>query len=430
MKKYTVFIAITLLFSISLNAQVTLQDCIARAMENNYSVKISKNNLEIAGNNVTMAPFLPSLTLGSRQVKYNYDYKTYDASGNYSKSGSQYNTVNTNATVNWTLFDGFSMFASRAKQEELLSQGEFQFRYSVENLVQRISQQYYYIISLQNQVSMLKELVAVSLERYNQALTRYKIGKDSGLESKQAKIYLNSDSSKLILQQQNIENAYIQLYEMMNVPLNSNFIINDTIIPEPQLELESLMNRAMVNNTSLLMAKSGQKVSEINLRLARAARYPSLSFSAVYNYNLSQSPLFPPKYNETTGPYYGFSLSLPLFSGFETNRKISNAKLEKQNSEYNFEQVKLALEVDLRQEFNTYIKNLQLISFEIESKDAAYLNLDAAIEKYRIGSLSGIEFRDFQTSYLDASVRKISALYQAKISEITLHLLAGDLFKE
>lgn len=71
-----------------------------------------------------------------------------------------------------------------------------------------------------------------------------------------------------------------------------------------------------------------------------------------------------------------------------------------------------------------------MIQFEEESRDAAYLNLDAAMEKYKLGSLSGIEFRDYQQSYLNSSDRKLNALYQTKVSEITLRLLAGDLFKK
>jgi outer membrane protein TolC len=399
-------------------------------MKQNFDVMISKNNLAISENNVTLAPFLPTLSMGVKQVKYDYDYKTYDAQGNYVRSSADYNTVNTSATVNWTLFDGLSMFATRAKQMELLSQGEFQFRASVESLVQNISQQYYYIISLQNQVQLLEEVVAVSRERYNQALTRYKIGKDSGLESKQAKIYLNSDSSRLLLQQQSVKNAYIKLFELMNIPLDSKVVINDTIVPEPLMQQDALLGRAMEKNTSLMLAKSGKRISDLNIKLAKSSSYPSVGFSATYNYNLTQSTLYNSAYNLTTGPYFGFSLNVPIFYGFETNRKISNARIDLKNSELLYEQEKLALEVDIRQEYNTYVNNLQLIEFEIENKEAAYLNLDAAIEKYKIGSLSGIEFRDFQTSYLDASVRKINALYQAKISEITLHLLAGDLFRE
>ena len=50
------------------------------------------------------------------------------------------------------------------------------------------------------------------------------------------------------------------------------------------------------------------------------------------------------------------------------------------------------------------------------------------MEKYRLGSLAGIEFRDFQVSYLNAADRKLNALYQTKVSEITLRLLAGELY--
>ena len=333
-KKIAVFIYVVLVFSpIDIFSQsLSLQECITAAMEKNYSVKISKNNLSIAENNVNLAPFLPSITIGSKQLKNNYNLKTYDAYGVASNTESNNNTLNSNATLNWTLFDGFSMFASRSKQEELLSQGEFRFRSTVENLVMKVSSQYYLIISLQNQVKLLKELVSISSERYSQALMRYKIGKDSGLESKQAKIYLNSDSSKLILQQENVTNAYIQLFEMMNVPLDSKIIINDTIVPESLLSLDNLLKSAFERNTSLLISKSGQKVSEIDLRLARALRYPTLGLTASYNYNFSQSTIFPSRYNETTGPNMGFSLSIPLFSGFDINRKIANAKLGSQNT--------------------------------------------------------------------------------------------------
>ncbi len=168
------------------------------------------------------------------------------------------------------------MFATRAKQMELLSQGEFQFRASVESLVQNISQQYYYIISLQNQVQLLEEVVAVSRERYNQALTRYKIGKDSGLESKQAKIYLNSDSSRLLLQQQSVKNAYIKLFELMNIPLDSKVVINDTIVPEPLMQQDALLGRAMEKNTSLMLAKSGKRISNLNIKLAKSSSYTSV----------------------------------------------------------------------------------------------------------------------------------------------------------
>ncbi|HIU54750.1 MAG TPA: TolC family protein, partial [Candidatus Gallibacteroides avistercoris] len=64
---------------------------------------------------------------------------------------------------------------------------------------------------------------------------------------------------------------------------------------------------------------------------------------------------------------------------------------------------------------------------ESESAQVAYETLQAAMERYRIGDLSGIEFREFQRSYVSAITRKLSAEFQAKTAEISLMLLSGNL---
>lgn len=408
---------------------VTLEQCISQALEKNYSIKISGNQLQIAENNVTFAPFLPTFTLGSKQSNNSMLQRNLSQDGVRESSNTSGSSIINSAILNWRLFDGLSMFASKDIQEELLAQGEYSFRSVVENLVMNISTQYYLIISLQNQVNLLNELVGISQIRYNQSLTKYSIGRESGLEYKQAKIYLNSDSSRLLLQQENVKNAYIELFRLMNLPLDSQVKINDTIIPEPLLNIDNLVKTGLENNTELLAAKSGIRVAHLDIKIAKSALYPTLDFTAGYNYNLNKNLYFPSKYDEANGYNWGFNLSIPVFDGNEVNRKIKNAKISRDNAALSYEQARQNLESELLQLYNIYTNNLRLIEFEKESTGAAYLNLDAALEKYRLGALSGIEFRDIQLSYLDASDRMLNAIYQAKISEINLHLLVGDLFR-
>ena len=70
-----------------------------------------------------------------------------------------------------------------------------------------------------------------------------------------------------------------------------------------------------------------------------------------------------------------------------------------------------------------------MIGFEQESADAALANLDAAMEMYRLGTMSGIEYREIQRSYLEPVERKLDAVYQAKISEINLRYLSGGILQ-
>lgn len=407
---------------------LTLEECVSRALEANYSVVISNNNLEIAKNNVNLEPFLPIVSASSRFSDNRLEQRSYTTQGNIDKSSNRGTSAINGLNVGWTLFDGFYMFASREKQEELLAQGEYNFRSIVENLVVNVSSIYFRIISLQNQVELLTELVAISKTRYNQALVRYNIGSDSGLEYKQAKIYLNSDSSSLMLQKENLKNAYIDLFKMMNIPLDSRHSINDTIIPETQLQLDRLIELAAINNTGLNSMRAGEKIAELDTKIAKSYKYPTLDFSAGYNYNLNRSQLIPAKFNESNGFNWGFTFSIPIFRGGELNRRVKNASLSKENATLSLLQAEQELESELRKLYNLYSNNLKSIGFEEENRESAFLNLEAAMEKYKLGSLSGIEFRDYQISYMLASDRKLKALYEAKLSEITLHLMAGELF--
>ena len=100
---------------------------------------------------------------------------------------------------------------------------------------------------------------------------------------------------------------------------------------------------------------------------------------------------------------------------------------ELENTELTYQEVEQETLSELALLFNTYENNLLMVDFESESAMVAEENLDAALEKYKIGSLSGIEFREYQRSYLEAVDRKLSALYQAKVSELSLLLISGNI---
>lgn len=120
---------------------------------------------------------------------------------------------------------------------------------------------------------------------------------------------------------------------------------------------------------------------------------------------------------------------MDVFNRLENRRKIKNAELDLENQDLSYHEAELQLKADLAQLYNTYENNLQMVSFEKESVRVAFDNLDAAMERYKLGELAGIEFREFQRSYIDAVDREVSAIYQAKISELSLLLISGQIMK-
>ena len=397
---------------------MTLDECVDRAVQSNFGIQVAGMQTQQAANNVTVAPFVPTLT-GTAQQNRTTEEKTAD--------GRAVNTLGAGVSLTWRLFDGLGMFATHNLQREQLNVSQLQMRDELEVLVSDIMKQYYLLISLHNQVSLARELMDLSQLRYKEALDKAEIGSASKLEMRLAKIDLNADSSNLIKQEEALRVAYIQMNRMMNSPLSDRGYVNDTILLREQLAREDLMRWADENNVSVLMARAGVRIADLDYKLARAARYPTLDFSAGYNINATDRPNFSGTFSNSNGVNWGFDLGVNIFNGLETNRKLKNARLDRSISETSLSDTELAVRSELEQLYINYLNNLQLIDFERENADVARMNLEAAMLRYKVGDLSGIDFRNIQQQYLEAVDHKIDVIYQAKISEVSLLTLAGQL---
>jgi outer membrane protein TolC len=417
---------ISLLFIISLTTAaqdiMTLDEAIMQALGNNYSLKMTRNDLNIAENNVTLAPFLPTVTGTARQSQTNNTTVT-------SSSPSEKSTTNVygaGVSLSWRIFDGLGMFSTYSRTQELLSMSSQRVKVEVENLIMRVCSEYYNIIVQQNRLESSRTSLDLSRSRYQNAEEKYLLGVISGLELQQAKIDLNADSSAVLSQFETVNAAYIRMTNLLNAGHEINFNIQDTIILAPAVNIDSLRLRTVAYNNQLIMARQGEKISQYDLDYARSQRYPSINFGTGYNYNRNEFPVSA-SYNQTNGLNWGFNLSWNIFSGFETKRRISNAVIEAENSRLAYLDAENEILGELELLYNTYRNNITVTYFETESAELARNTLEIAMERYRLGSLSGLEFREYQNNYLSAINRRLTALYQAKMSEIGLRLLAGEI---
>jgi outer membrane protein TolC len=407
-----------------------LEECLRLTLENNYQIKMARTDREIAGNNVTISQYLPEISISGRQNESFMDIETEAAGISTATNNNRTATYNAGASLNWRLFDGFSMFNEHYRQKEQLAISNQQLKMTIENLISSLCTEYYNILVQQKRLEAAQYSLLLSEERYDQAQEMYDIGSASGLELRQAKIDLNADSSKLVRQEETVRNAYVRLNTLMNIQLNQQNFVKDTIVLAPKMNYDDIHNLVLAQNNILLIARYGIQISEYDLRLARAALFPTLDFNTGYNYNLTTATKTNPAYNRNNGFNWGLSLSWPVFSGLETSRKIKNAQLQLKNQNYSYQQLENELLGDMTLLYNTYENNILLIAFEQESASVAQTSLDIAMARYRLGSLSGLEFRDYQKNYLDAVDRQWNALYLAKISEINLRLMAGELYYE
>ena len=407
---------------------MTLADCLSKTIETNYGLKIVQNEQEISKINVNYSVFLPRLSLDGSQSSSWMNTVRRDVSGNeVNFNNITSNNFNASANFSWRLFDGASMFFIYKKSKEMLAISELSMLMKMEQLIANVSSAYYNVWVQTKLLEAAENIVQISEERYKIALAKHGIGSLSGLEMRQSKIDLNADSSLLMQQQQALTNAYIQLNTLMNIELLKSDYVDDTLLLLPMLNREKINQNAVKNNTTLLIAQKGISISELDIKTSFSAFYPTIDFNSGYQFFYTNNPASITPMNRSNGFLFGLTVHIPLFNRMENYRQIQTARLAQTNAELSYKELELRVLSSLAELYNIYQNNLLLLEFENQNIEIATESLDAAMDKYRIGSLSGLEFREFQRSYIEAVKRLMSSSYQAKVSEIGLLLMSGNL---
>jgi outer membrane protein TolC len=245
----------------------------------------------------------------------------------------------------------------------------------------------------------------------------------------QSRVYLNADSSNLSKQFEVVKAAQVRLNELMVVDdLGMEFITQDSSVDvNPYLLYEKLLEETLSGNTSLDIAKRNKTISEYDYKIIASRSYPYLNFSTGYDYNLLNYSEGLYKNQTISGMNYGLTLGVNLFDGLNQRRSIHNSEIEKQNKDLQYREIEQGIRADLITIYSGYSNNLRLINLEEQNLQTAAENLEIALERYKLGSLSGIDLREVQKSYLDAKERLLLIQSQAKLAEVSLQLISGKI---
>jgi len=432
MRRFLSLSYILVFFVIPARSQVVyeMKDCIRTGLEKNFSLLITKNNEAISKNNFTIgnAGYLPTLDLSSRHTGTFNDVTKKLTDGTQTVSKGEYNTTTAGSlSLGLTIFDGFSVNTTYKKLGELKQVGELNSQMTIENLIADIVSGYVNYIQQVQLYKNLKYAVKLSKERLRIDEDRYLLGSGSKLQVLQSRVYLNSDSSRLSKQRESVRATQIRLNELMAVEnLGGQFESKDTSISiNHELFYEKLLEETLTSNTSLRIAGKNKTISEYDRKLVLGRSYPYFTANSGYNYSLYTYSASAISRQITDGLNYGVTLGFNIFDGLNQRRSIRNSAIDVQNKELKYQEAEQGVKADLITIYSAYSNYLRLITLEHQNLETATENLDIAMERYKLGSLSGIDLREVQKSLLDARESLLSVQYQAKLAEISLLLISG-----
>lgn len=411
---------------------LTLNEAIEIALKNNYDILLVKNETIIADINNTPgnAGMLPDVSLN---VTYNTANNTINqefTSGlTVQRTGVGSNNLNANIALEWTVFDGFRMFAAKDRLEELQRQSDFNLKEQLQATVAQVMQEYYGLVGQKMQIKATEKTLDFIRKRAEIINTQYSVGSVSAFEVNQVNIDLNTYESNLILQQNGLNNLKMGFNTTLARDAGIEFDVPDTIVNDTLMKLPAVEGDIENKNFALLSAQRSITIAQLQKREITAQRYPWVGVTTTYSYTRQQSEAGFSLLNQSNGLNFGVGASIPLFRSFpiRTQEKIGEVNIN--TSELVFRRLRNEIDLGYRRAYNNYLSYIEVANIAAKTSKLSNDNLTIAEGRLRQGLSTLLEVKEADRNYQDAQTRLIDAQYNLKLAEIELQRLRGELVK-
>ena len=431
-ESFKIFIVI-LSFSLS-NGQdkLTVNDAVKLALENNLDIKISENQNEILKNNASFlnSGYLPRVSsrVGFNKSNQNIEIETpNNLSGKLDNMKSE-NSFS-NVSIEYILFDNNGRKFNYKKSKELSNRSGLEVKEVIENTLLQLYTVFYEVCRLSEEKDIVKSSLEISKSRLERNKIRFDFGQSTKLELLNAEVDVNTDSIRYLNAVKNLSNAKRDLNLVMNVDLNSDYILDKEIVYNSAENIINFYDNASKNNTKLKIYAKSVEISDFELKSIRSTYLPTVGLNGSYDWNesINDNPYAFFNKNIYDGISGGINLRWDIFNQGKRITANKNAKVMLENSKIEKEKAFLIFQKELNNSYETYNNNLFILEVQEQSLNTSNNNFLRNQEKYDIGIVSSIEFRNAQLNLLNAKLSRNTARYEAKLSELYFLKISGKI---
>lgn len=427
-------LALFFLFLINAYSQnmLSLEEAIKMGLSNNFSILIVKNSNEISKlqNNFGNAGMTPTITLnGNLNLANVNSYQEFSTGVVQVRDAAQSNTTGAALNMSWTIFDGFRMFSVRKRLSITEKLSELALKQEMENTVFNIIKSYYDIVRINELIEFTKHNLKINQEKLKIAKLKLEIGSDSKVDVLVLQGEENKSKSDLLQLELQLLGAKTNLNTHLNQAIDTDFIVNDTIIINYDPKLDELKKSILSSNNSILSSKQNEFIMSQLINESKSNFLPQVQLNGSYNFIRSQNQAGFVFLNRQAGINGGISARWLLFDGTRNSKLLKERKLLLLGQQYQTQQLEKIIDANVYINYKAFEINKQILNSEKQNLSFSKEVLDISLERYRLGKTNLLETIETQKNYQEAQLRYINALYAIKIAETELLKSNGKLLQ-
>ncbi|SOD15474.1 TolC family protein [Pedobacter xixiisoli] len=441
-------------FTASAQEVITIQQAIDKTLNNNLQVKQAQFSAALADENYGQSKnaLLPSIS-GSINGNRNFG-RSIDPSTNQFIS-QQFNAASGSINGSVDLFAG-GQKVNQIKQNKLLLDADKANVEKVKNdLILQVVTSYMQILFNKDLLKAAQQQLEVAKQTLNQQQQLLDVGNKTLADVSQAKSQVATSELEVTNAQNNLAISYLTLNQLMELPSDNKFEVQVPLVDaityaKNSYSAPEVVATAMTVFPDIRLASLRAQAAEKAIDVARGTYYPRLSFGGGVGSNYSsikpkvtevnnglkevvigkvqgtQQPVvnevpdilrtlsnysFGSQIQDNFNQFVGFSLSIPIFNGYQARSNVRRAKINYQNaqvdeqlSKNNLNKVIYQAVADLRAAESRFRSTTNAFAAQ---KDAFFV----IEQRYNVGLANSVEFSTAQTNRNKAEIDMIQAKY-------------------
>ena len=418
---------------VSAQETLTKKEAVAITLENNYGILLSNNNNEIAANNASVynTGYLPTIT-GSGNATYSNNNSDFTFQTGEKSSVKNADSQNFGASIglNYVIFDGFGRSYNFKKLQQTSQLSKLETKAVIEQTIIKLFNNYYFVAEHVQHKKLSETSLEISKTRLTRAQYMYEYGQTTKLEILNAEVDVNNDRITLINIAQLLDNAKREINLILGRAVSTKFNVESTTNFDLNFNIETLLKQAIQQNIAVQQLKKSSNIAALDIKINNSDYLPTLNFNGGYRWNETDNDASAFYAKQTTnGINAGLNLSWNIFDGGRTKTKVANSKIIAENLKVQEALLKEELELYVRNAFTLYQNDLIIIASEKKNVETNQRNFERTKERYKLGQVTSIEFRQAQVNLLNAQTNLNKATYAAKTASLILLQLSGTLLE-